>query len=77
MRAQAFARIDLLDKPEEEAREQLVVAAAPPPLAVDRRAQDPLTGLKRFLETSGLRVSSPPSRPAGAKRWRATSPSTA
>src|SRR5512145_2887890 len=56
VRAQAFARIDLLDKPEEEAREQLVVAAALPPLAVDRRAQDPLTGLKRFLETSGLRV---------------------
>ena len=56
VRAQAFARIDLLDKPEEDAREQLVVAAALPPLAVDRRAQDPLTGLKRFLETSGLRV---------------------
>ena len=56
VRAQAFARIDLLDKPEEEAREQLVDAAALPPLAVDRRAQDPLTGLKRFLETSGLRV---------------------
>ena len=27
-----------------------------PPLAVDRRAQDPLAALKAFLETSGLRV---------------------
>ena len=56
VRAQAFARIDLLDKPDEEVREQPVVATALPPLAVDRRAQDPLSGLKRFLETSGLRV---------------------
>ena len=34
-----------------------VLASAPlPPLAVDRRAQDPLAGFKRFLESSALRV---------------------
>ena len=54
LRAQAFARVDLLDKPDEEIGP---LAALPlPPLAVDRRAEDPLAGLKRFLETSGLRV---------------------
>ena len=37
------------------AEEQL--ASAPlPPLAVDRRAQDPLAGLKRFLAECGMRV---------------------
>ena len=55
LRAQAFARVDLLDKPEEENRQGLE-AIPLPPLAVDRRAQDPLAGLKQFLETSGLRV---------------------
>jgi len=55
VRAQAFARIDLVDKPDEEAREP-IVATPLPPLAVDRRAQDPLAALKRFLETSGVRV---------------------
>jgi len=54
VRAQAFARIDLLDKPDEDSGP---LAAVPlPPLAVDRRAQDPLAGLKRFLEASELRV---------------------
>src|SRR5687768_14871273 len=56
VRAQAFARIDLLDKPDEETPEQPVVATTLPPLAVDRRAQDPLAALKRFLETSRLRL---------------------
>jgi transcription-repair coupling factor (superfamily II helicase) len=38
-------------------RPESVLASAPlPPLAVDRRAQDPLAGLKRFLESCGLRV---------------------
>ena len=55
VRAQAFARVDLLDKPDEENRQPLE-ALALPPLAVDRRAQDPIAALKRFLETSGLRV---------------------
>jgi transcription-repair coupling factor (superfamily II helicase) len=54
VRAQPFARVDLIDKPDED---QGPVSAAPvPPLAVDRRAQDPLAALKRYLETSGLRV---------------------
>ena len=54
LRAQAFARIDLIDKPDED---QGPISALPlPSLAVDRRAQDPLAGLKHFLETSGLRV---------------------
>jgi transcription-repair coupling factor (superfamily II helicase) len=54
VRAQAFPRIDILDKPDEDSGP---LSAAPlPPVAVDRRAQDPLAALKRFLETSGLRV---------------------
>ncbi|MGH8691760.1 MAG: CarD family transcriptional regulator, partial [Burkholderiales bacterium] len=54
VRAQAFARIDLLDRPDEESGP---LAALPlPAVAVDRRAHDPLAALKRFLETSGLRV---------------------
>src|SRR5688500_8676156 len=56
VRAQAFARIDLLDKPAEETPEQPVVATPLPALAVDRRAHDPLAALKHFLETSRLRV---------------------
>jgi transcription-repair coupling factor (superfamily II helicase) len=36
--------------------ETLLETAALPPLAVDRRAQDPLASLKRFLAESGLRV---------------------
>ncbi|HEX5092271.1 MAG TPA: CarD family transcriptional regulator, partial [Burkholderiales bacterium] len=38
------------------AAESLLETAALPPLAVERRAQDPLAGLKRFLAGSGLRV---------------------
>ena len=54
VRAQAFPRIDLIDKPDENSGP---LAALPlPALAVDRRAQDPLAGLKRFLETAGARV---------------------
>jgi transcription-repair coupling factor (superfamily II helicase) len=55
VRAQAFPRVDLAEKPEEENR-QAVEAVPLPPLAVDRRAHDPLAALKRFLDTSGLRV---------------------
>ena len=54
VRAQAFARIDVLDKPDEESGP--LAATALPPLAVDRRAQDPLGALKKFLDTPGLRV---------------------
>jgi transcription-repair coupling factor (superfamily II helicase) len=54
VRAQAFPRIDLLENAEEESGP--VNAVPLPPLAVDRRAADPLAGLKRFLETSNLRV---------------------
>src|SRR5688500_13470114 len=54
VRAQALPRIDLLDKPDEDSGP--LTATPVPALAVDRRAQDPLAALKRFLETSGLRV---------------------
>src|SRR5918996_758747 len=54
VRAQAFPRIDLVDKPDEEVGP--VVARPLPAVAVDRRAQDPLAALKAFLDTSGLRV---------------------
>ncbi len=54
LRAQPFARIDLVDRPDEEGG---ALSALPlPPLAVDRRAQDPLAALKRFLDTPQLRV---------------------
>jgi transcription-repair coupling factor (superfamily II helicase) len=55
LRLQAFPRVDLVDKPEEENR-QALEAVPLPPVAVDRRAHDPLSALKRFLESSGLRV---------------------
>ncbi|MBI1943008.1 MAG: transcription-repair coupling factor [Betaproteobacteria bacterium] len=54
-RAKGFARVDLTDVPEEDA-EQPLAATALPPLAVDRRAQDPLAALRSFVSTSGLRV---------------------
>ncbi|HVJ23754.1 MAG TPA: transcription-repair coupling factor, partial [Burkholderiales bacterium] len=54
VRAQAFPRIDVLEPTEEEAGP--LITAPLPPVAVDRRAQDPLAALKTFLETSGLRV---------------------
>jgi transcription-repair coupling factor (superfamily II helicase) len=54
VKAQAFARIDVLEKSDEESGP---ISALPlPPIAVDRRANDPLSALKHFLETSGLRV---------------------
>jgi len=54
VRAQAFPRIDFIEKPDEESG---ALAALPlPPVAVDRRANDPLEALKRFLETPDLRV---------------------
>src|SRR5688572_22526360 len=55
LRAKDFARVDIAASDEEE-KEQPVQSAPLPALAVDRRAQDPLAALKRFLDTSGLRV---------------------
>ncbi|MCD6042245.1 MAG: transcription-repair coupling factor, partial [Burkholderiales bacterium] len=54
LRAQAFPRVDVADKPDEESGP---LAAQPlPSVAVDRRADDPLAALKNFLDTPGLRV---------------------
>ncbi len=55
IRARAYPRIDFLDTQEEEAA-QLFSAAPLPPLAVDRRAKDPLAALKAFIAGSGLRI---------------------
>ena len=55
LRIRDFARVDLTSSNEPE--KGLLVTSEPlPAVAVDRRAQDPLAALKRFLETSGLRV---------------------
>ncbi|MEW6689019.1 MAG: transcription-repair coupling factor [Pseudomonadota bacterium] len=54
-RARAFARVDIVEAADEEP-EQPLVAQTLPPLAVDRRAQDPLAALKSFAAGSGLRV---------------------
>jgi transcription-repair coupling factor (superfamily II helicase) len=55
VRAQAFPRVDVVEKPQDQSP-QTLEAAPLPSLAVDRRAQDPLAALKSFLESSGLRV---------------------
>jgi transcription-repair coupling factor (superfamily II helicase) len=55
VRARDFPRFDVAGGGEEEA-DQPVRSAALPPIAVDRRAQDPLASLKGFLGRSGLRV---------------------
>src|SRR6476659_9563301 len=55
LKAKEFARVDLSRSEEEEPGQPLSVQPLPA-LAVDRRAQDPLAGLKRFLDTAGLRV---------------------
>src|SRR5687767_1323987 len=59
VRAQAFPRIDMLQPTEkgsgpfsEEKGPDPFSTAPPPPVAVDRRAQDPLAALKTYLETS-------------------------
>jgi len=54
-RVKAFQRVDLLEALEDDP-DQPFVPAALPPLAVDRRAQDPLAALKGYLAASGLRV---------------------
>src|SRR5688572_4258846 len=54
-RAKDFPRVDLSQAGEEE-NDQPLVTQPLPPVAVDRRAQDPLAALKQFLGTAGLRV---------------------
>ncbi|HEY6967511.1 MAG TPA: transcription-repair coupling factor [Burkholderiales bacterium] len=54
-RAKSFARIDLLESSAVDP-DQPFASAALPPLAVDRRAQDPLAALKAFVANSKLRV---------------------
>jgi transcription-repair coupling factor (superfamily II helicase) len=54
-RAKAYPRIDVLEAPEEEI-DQPFAASALPPLAVDRRAKDPLAALKAYIEASKLRI---------------------
>jgi len=54
-RARSFARIDLRGGSEIDA-EQPFASAPLPPLAVDRRAHDPLAALKSYAEVSGLRL---------------------
>jgi transcription-repair coupling factor (superfamily II helicase) len=57
VRARAHARVDLLAHAAAESGEAEPLEASPlPPLAVDRRAQDPLAALRRYLGESGLRV---------------------
>ncbi|HLX81059.1 MAG TPA: transcription-repair coupling factor [Burkholderiales bacterium] len=54
-RVKAYPRIDIAESPEEDL-DQPVAAASLPPLAVDRRAKDPLASLKAYIAGSGLRV---------------------
>ncbi|MFY9316194.1 MAG: transcription-repair coupling factor [Burkholderiales bacterium] len=54
-RAKSFARIDLLESAAVDP-DQPFASTALPPIAVDRRAQDPLAALKAFAASSGLRV---------------------
>ena len=52
-RAKDFPRVDVLADPAEKGE---LPTEAVPPVAVDRRAKDPLAALKQFLETSKLKV---------------------
>jgi transcription-repair coupling factor (superfamily II helicase) len=56
LRVKDFARVDVTDSQEEEMGSVPVSSQPLPPVAVDRRAADPLAALKRFLETPDLRV---------------------
>src|SRR4029079_15117185 len=55
LKEKEFARVDRSRSEEEEPGQPFSVQPLPA-LAVERRAQDPLAGLKRFLDTAGLRV---------------------
>jgi transcription-repair coupling factor (superfamily II helicase) len=57
VRVKDFSRIDFVGHSDEnESNTQPLHSEPLPPVAVDRRASDPLAALKRFVETSGLRV---------------------
>ena len=57
LRVRDFARIDVATGASEaDATDEPLAAEALPPLAVERRAPDPLAGLKHFLQGCGLRV---------------------
>src|SRR5688572_25739072 len=55
-RLKDFPRTDISGAEQEEEKDQPLRSSALPAIAVDRRAQDPLAALKRFLDDSGLRV---------------------
>src|SRR4051812_20142051 len=55
IKAKVFPRVDLSQAGAEE-DDQPLAAQALPPVAVERRAQDPLAALKHFIGNSGLRV---------------------
>src|SRR5262249_37494641 len=58
--AKDFSRVDLAafseEEKESEAGSDPISSNPLPPVAVDRRANDPLATLKHFVQTSGLRV---------------------
>jgi len=59
LRLREHPRVDLLAAPAVDdlaEAEAPLVAAALPPLAVDRRAQDPIAALKQFIDATPLRV---------------------
>jgi len=56
LRAREFSRVELLPEAQPGPPEQPLSAVPLPPVAVDRRAHDPLAALKEFLASSGLRV---------------------
>ncbi len=55
VRARDFARVDL-DSFREDEKTETLGSASLPDVAVDRRADQPLAALKRFLDSSGLKV---------------------
>jgi transcription-repair coupling factor (superfamily II helicase) len=56
VRAKDFARIDITDSPPDEEKGEAFITRPIPPVAVDRRAKDPLAALKEYLGSSRLRV---------------------
>jgi transcription-repair coupling factor (superfamily II helicase) len=56
VRLKDFPRIDISGAEQEEEKDQPLRSGPLPDVAVDRRAQDPLASLKRFLESGGARV---------------------
>jgi len=58
LRAKAWPRLDILpgEAPQPDLPEEPVVATPLPPVALDRRAQDPLAALKKFLSGPAPRL---------------------